>query len=265
MNRGLPASPVVVDRHAPEPAHAQIADWLRVAIGRGELLPGDRLPGERELASSLGVSRMTLRQALADLEAHGDLVRIPGRAGGAFVSAPRVEVDLTHLTGLTDQLQRAGRRAGARVLDARRVVPDHDVSHALGLGVRATAFEVRRVRSANRVPVALETSWLPARLVPGLLDRTLSGSLYAVLRRHYGLAPLTAEERLTPVLSDEETSAHLHVPPGTPLMRVERTAHLADGTVIEFARDVFRADRVDFLVRRTPDEPVTLRAVSDTR
>ena len=263
MNRGLPASPFVVDRLATEPAHAQIADWLRDAIARGELAPGDRLPGERELSASLGVSRMTLRQALSDLESCGDLVRIPGRAGGAFVAEPRVEVDLTRLTGLTDQLQRAGRRAGARVLGARRVVPEPAVAGALGLGPRAVAFEVRRVRSANRMPVALETSWLPARLVPGLLDRTLSGSLYAVLRRHYGLEPLTAEERLAPVLADDETAAHLDVPPGTPLMRVERTAHLADGAVIEFARDLFRADRVDFLVRRTPDEPVTLRAVSD--
>jgi GntR family transcriptional regulator len=149
------------------------------------------------------------------------------------------------------------------VLEARRVVPEPDIAAALGLGARAAAFEVRRVRSANRVPVALETSWLPARLVPGLLDRTLSGSLYAVLRRHYGLEPLTAEEHLAPVLADDETAAHLDVLPGTPLMRVERTAHLADGSVVEFARDLFRADRVDFLVRRTPDEPVTLRAVSE--
>ncbi len=108
MDRGLPTSPLAVDRESDDPAHAQIAQWLRAGIARGELSPGDRLPGERDLAERLGVSRMTLRQALADLETEGEIVRVAGRAGGAFVAEPRIEVDLTHLTGLTDQLQRAG-------------------------------------------------------------------------------------------------------------------------------------------------------------
>jgi GntR family transcriptional regulator len=263
MARGLPTSPLVVDRGAAEPAHVQIATWLRVGIARGELAPGDRLPGERQVAESLGVSRMTLRQALAELEASGDLVRVAGRAGGAFVAEPRVEVDLTHLSGLTDQLRRAGRRAGARVLSARRVVPAPDVAHALGLEGRAQAVEVVRVRLANQLPVALETSWFPARLVPGMLDHKLSGSLYAVLRKRYGHEPVSAVERLSPVSADADLAAHLDVPLGSPLLRVERVASDASGTVVEFARDIFRSDRVDFVVRRSPDEPVTLRAVAD--
>jgi GntR family transcriptional regulator len=263
MERGLPTSPLVVDRGAPEPVHVQIATWLSTGIARGELAPGDRLPGERDLAEHLGVSRMTLRQALSELESSGDLVRVAGRAGGAFVAEPRVEVDLTHLTGLTDQLRRAGRRAGARVLVARRLVPPSDVGTALGLQGRAQAVEVVRVRSANKLPVALETSWFPARLVPGLLDQTLSGSLYAVLRKRYGHEPVSAVERLTPVLATVELAHQLDVVVGAPLLRVERVARDATGTVVEFARDVFRSDRVDFVVHRSPDEPVTLRALTD--
>ena len=262
MDRWLPTSPLVVDRRAPEPAHVQIASWLRAGLARGQVSPGERLLGERDLAERLGVSRMTLRQALADLEASGDLVRVAGRAGGAFVAEPRVEVDLTHLTGLTDQLQRAGRRAGARVLSTRRRVPPADVADALGLTGRAQAFEVVRVRSANRLPVALETSWFPARLLPGLLDHPMSGSLYAVLRTHYGHEPVSAVERLEPVLATAPLAERLDVAVGAPLLRVERVARDAEGTVVEFARDVFRCDRVDFVVRRSPDEPVTLRAVA---
>ncbi len=263
MARGLPSSPLVIDRSNGEPAHVQIATWLRAGIARGELAPGDRLPGERDLAERLGVSRMTLRQSLAELESSGDLVRVAGRAGGAFVSQPRVEVDLTHLSGLTDQLRRAGRRAGARVLVARRIVPGPDIAEALHLRSRAQAYELTRVRSANRVPVAVETSWFPARLFPGLLDNPLSGSLYAILRKRYGHEPVAAVERLHPVLAGLEMAALLDVVIGVPLMRVERVAQDSDGTVVEFARDIFRCDRVEFLVRRGPDGPVTLRAVTD--
>ena len=263
MARGLPTSPLVVDRGAPDPVHVQIASWLRTGIVRGELAPGDRLPGERDLAERLGVSRMTLRQALSELESSGDLVRDAGRAGGAFVAEPRVEVNLTHLTGLTDQLRRAGRRAGARVLVARRLVPPPDVAHPLGLTGRAQAVEVVRVRSANQLPIAVETSWFPARLVPGMLDHTLSGSLYAVLRKRYGHEPVSAVERISPVLATDDVACHLDVAVGTALLRVERVASDASGTVVEFARDLFRSDRVDFVVHRSPDEPVTLRALAD--
>jgi len=262
MSTDLPLAPLVVDRGASAPAHVQIAAWLRGAIARGELLPGRRLPGERDLAVLLGVSRMTLRQALAELEASGDIVRVAGRAGGAFIAEPRVEVDLTHLTGLTDQVRRAGRRAGARVLSARRLVPQADVAAALCLAARAQAYEVVRVRSANGVPLALERSWFPARLFPGLTDHSLSGSMYGVLARHYGRAPMSADEHLSPALADDDAADALSVAPGTPLMLVERTARDADGIAVEHARDLFRPDRVSFLVRRTPDAPTTLRALT---
>lgn len=264
MKPGLPSSPLVVDRTASEPVHVQIAAWISAAVARGELAPGRRLPGERELAEHLGVSRMTLRQALSDLESAGVLVRVPGRAGGAFVAEPRVEVDLTHLTGLTDQLRRAGRRAGARVLSSRRGVPEPDVAAALGLVGRAQVYEVVRVRSANGVPVALERSWFPARLFPGLTDHPMSGSMYGVLRSRYGRPPVRAEEHLSPVLADAGDAEHLGVAPGAPVMLVERTARDAGGTAVEHARDLFRPDRVSFLVRRTPDDPTTLRALTDT-
>ena len=253
MSTDLPLSPLVVDRAASAPVHVQIATWLRAAIARGELLPGQRLPGERDLAGILGVSRMTLRQSLAELEASGDLVRVSGRAGGAFVAEPRVEVD---------QVRRAGRRAGARVLTARRLVPEPAVAAALGLAGRAQAYEVVRVRSANGVPLALECSWFPARLFPGLTGHSLSGSMYGVLRTRYGRPPVSADEHLSPVLADDGCATELEVEPGTPLLLVERTARDADGVAVEHARDLFRPDRVSFLVRRTPDSPTTLRALT---
>jgi len=75
-----------------QPSHARIEQWLAGAIGKGLLATGDRLPAEGDLAASLGVSRMTLRQSLAALESLGLVQRKRGRAGGTFVSRPRIEV-----------------------------------------------------------------------------------------------------------------------------------------------------------------------------
>lgn len=241
-----------LDRDAAAPVHVQIETWLTGAVESGKLAPGDRLPGERELAASLGVSRMTLRQALARLEARGVLVRVPGRAGGAFVADRRVDLDLTGVLGFTEHLRRANIRAGARVLSANTITADPFLARRLELTAGAEVHEVVRVRSAARAPVAVERSWFPAARFPDLLGQSLSGSLYSLLRKRYGTSPASADEWLDPVAADADSATLLGVAPGTPLMRVERSTREADGAVIEFARDLFRGDRVRLFVRSGP-------------
>jgi GntR family transcriptional regulator len=259
----LPSTAVCLDREALTPVHVQIADWLRAAITAGELRPGHRLPGERALADTLGVSRMTLRQALGELENAGALVRVPGRSGGAYVAEPQVDVDLTELAGLTEQLRRAHRRAGAKVLEARRTTARSaglDVTESLRVIPAARVVLVSRLRSADGIPLALERSWLPARLVPGLLEQRLTGSLYSLLARRYQLRMHSAVERLEPVNASGDDAATLGVQEGAPLMLVRRTAFTEAGTPVEYARDLFRADRVSFVVRRGPAGPAAVRA-----
>ena len=92
-----------LDAAAGVPAHVQIERWFTEAIGRGDLMAGDRIPREQDLAAAFGVSRMTLRQALAALAARGVVDRQPGRAGGTFIVEPKIACDLTGLAGFTDR------------------------------------------------------------------------------------------------------------------------------------------------------------------
>ncbi|MEO3790117.1 GntR family transcriptional regulator [Nonomuraea sp. B10E15] len=250
-------TPPQLERGTGVPAHVQIERWLLESISSGELAPGDRLPGERELARRLGVSRMTLRQALATLERDGVLIRTPGRTGGAFVAEPRIECDLTGLTGFTEQMRRAHLRAEARILVAATVPAPAAVATALRVAPGSPVHEVARVRSARsargRSPVALERSYFPD--LPGLLDEDLTGSLYALLAGRYDLAPRTAVERLDPVIARPAEAAELGTTPGAPLMLIERTAYAEGGMPVEFARDLFRPDRVRISVRSGVTEP----------
>src|SRR5215469_1405666 len=101
--------------------HGQIEDWLADAIAAGQLKPGDQLPTEQDLSAWLGVSRMTLRHALAELAQRGLVTRTVGRSGGTFVAEPKLEQDLTTLAGFSEQLRRHGKVAGARVLAAAQI------------------------------------------------------------------------------------------------------------------------------------------------
>jgi GntR family transcriptional regulator len=245
----LLVDPPRLERRRGVPVHAQIERWLMEVITRGELTAGQRLPGERDLAAALRVSRMTLRQALDGLARRGVLVRMPGRAGGAFVADPKIDCELAGAAGFTEQMRRAQRRPEATVLGAHTVAAPAPVATALALAPGSLVHELTRVRTADGVAMLVERSWLPAAGLPGLLDLPLTGSLRTLLDEHYGLAPQTAVEYLEPVTADPADAAALDVATGTPLMRVERTAWAADGTPVEFARHLYRADRVRLMVR----------------
>ena len=229
----LPKAPVKPGRG---PAHTQIEVALETAIERGRLSPGDRLPAERALAERYGVSRMTLRQALGALERRGRLVRSKGRYGGTFVAEPKLE--LAGTSALSDQLRGLGLAAGARVLSACEREAAQDEAE---LGLRVYAIE--RVRLANGEPVALERGAYSVDAFPGLLEGSLEGSLYDLIRARYDAVPVRAHERLEPALAHPEEAAALEIEPGAPVMLVERTAYCATGRPVEHSRDVFRGDR----------------------
>jgi len=226
------------------PVHATIARWLTDLIGRGDLVPGDRLPREDQFAATLGVSRMTLRQALATLEGKGTVERKSGRTGGTFVREPRIECDLTGMAGFTEQMRRANVRAGARVVSAGTTPANAKVATALSVQRGAPVYEIVRVRTARREPLAIERSFFPVDPFPGLLDLGLSGSLYGLIARRYGQEPTAASESLEPVIAREDEAALLKIEQGDPLMLITRTAFTSAGLAVEFARDLFRPDRI---------------------
>jgi GntR family transcriptional regulator len=231
------------------PAHAVIAGWLGDLMARGDLVPGDRLPREDRFAALLGVSRMTLRQALATLEGAGTLERKTGRLGGTFVREPRIECDLTGLAGFTEQMRRANVRAGARVVSAQTTAANGTVARALSVPRGSPVHEVVRVRTARREPLAIERSFFPFEPFPDLLTKRLTGSLYELLRRHYGQQPVSASESLEPMVASQREADLLKVGPSSPLMLIERTAYTSSGLAVEFARDLFRPDRIRISLR----------------
>src|ERR1700683_1854514 len=228
--------------------HAQIEDWLAGEIAVGALVPGDRLPTEHDLAAWFGVSRMTLRHALADLARRGLVARTTGRHGGTFVAAPKLEQDLTTLAGFSEQLRRAGMVAGARVLSALLRPAGSAAAAALQIGEDDEVYEIRRIRLADGRAIGLGGARFPAARSPGMLESRLDGSLYELLEVRYGLRPHRARESLEPVTAGVREAEALEVAEGAPLMLVERPAYGRSGEPLEFARDLFRGDRTRVVV-----------------
>ncbi|MGZ8687570.1 MAG: GntR family transcriptional regulator [Gaiellaceae bacterium] len=242
-----------VDRDG-APIHAQITTQIAAAIRAGTLPPGARLPGERDLSVVLGVSRMTVRQALGALERDGLVRRSVGRSGGTFVLEPKVERRSASTVGLSAELRRQGLAAGAEVISAAVEPARPRTAAALGLEPDEPVALVVRLRLAGGTPLALERSSLPERLYPGIEELDLGGSLYDLMHDVYGRRPVRAVERLETVAARPPDARALGVRPGAPLLLVERVGYGADGTALEFARDRFRGDRTRIVVESTEVE-----------
>lgn len=228
---------------AKAPAYVRIASQLRDRIDRGELATGATLPSERELASTLGVSRMTARHALMVLESEGYLHRETPR--GTFVASPRLPM---RVGSFSDEVIRSGARPGDELLWAEVQEPTRKAAEALGLRAGERVHALQRLRTADGVAVAIETTYFPADRTAGLLDEPLTGSLWAILRRRHGIVARRAAASLEVVTLDEVAASRLSARNAAPGILVTRRTFDADDRCFEFARDLYRADRVEFQV-----------------
>ncbi|MEK7860657.1 MAG: GntR family transcriptional regulator [Chloroflexota bacterium] len=238
------------------PLHARTADALRMRIVQGIWRPGDRLPSQEELCDEFGVSSITMRRSVGSLVAEGLLVRLQGK--GTFVSADHDIVQgPPQLTSFTQDMKIRGWRSTARTLEAdvRRASPD--TATKLGLPPNALVAVIRRVRSADDEPLAIQVAHLPATLFPGLEFHVFDKqSLYQVLERVYGVRPATASERYNASRLSVAESRLLDVAAGSPAFRVERVTSDSAGRRIELVQSVIRGDRytlaIQLSARREP-------------
>ncbi|WP_309085691.1 GntR family transcriptional regulator [Chelativorans sp.] len=224
------------------PLYLRIASDVEAEIRSGRLKAGQKIESERVLAEKLGVSRMTARQALRHLSVKGLIETRTGQ--GTFVGNPRIEQRLETLSGFTEEMARQGRQVTSLVLSAETHMPDETCRIALALARSARVHCLVRVRLADGVPVALESTEIPAERTPDLLERAdfSSTSLYGTLRSQFGIMPTRAEQSLTASIADAKTARTLQVEPGAPVLKLTRLARDQDGRAFEFVRSVYRGD-----------------------
>lgn len=241
---------LTIERGA-RPLHLTIAEQIGAAIASGALEAGARLPPERQLAASFGVSRMTVRQALGALERDGLLRRVVGRAGGTFVSESKVERRPASTAGLSAELRRQGLAAGAEVISVTVEPARRRTASALEIARGERVVVIVRLRLAGGKPLAIERSSLPVGRFPAIEDMDLDGSLYEVMGERFDLRPVKVVERLETAEARPSDARALGIRRGAPLLLVERVGYAADGTPVEFARDRFRGDRTRMVIEST--------------
>lgn len=180
------------------PLYLQVQEMLQEMISGTEYSAGDKIPSERELSEQLGVSRMTVRRAVDNLVRMGLLER--DSTSGTRVSLPRVgrSLDNQHSVGISQMLLAEGAQPGNKLLHFEVIRPPQKITEKLGLKLGSQVVVIRRLRSVNGVPFCLETSYLPAERVRGLVAEDLLGnqSLYKLLEERFGIEHHASEREI---------------------------------------------------------------------
>lgn len=229
----------VLDRSSALPLWAQVEAHLRARLAAGEL--DDGFPTEAELMGEYGVSRPTVRHAIARLEQDNLVVR--RRGDGTRVTDRALRETLSGPYSLAESITSSGLEEHSLVLAQQMDAAPPDSAAALGLQPGAQAVNVVRVRYAGTAPVAVDHSWIQPDLGRSLLSADLSaGSIYEVMRRGTGVLPSGSREQVSPVNPGPADRAHLHLRPGQAALQLERIVYAGERP-IEHRVSVVRGDR----------------------
>lgn len=235
------------------PLYSQVRERLRERIADGTYAPQARLPSESEIGALLKVSRITVRQALGDLQQEGVIVKVPGK--GTFVAPNRPSQELARLEGFGEAMSRKGHRIVNRVVKHALVAAPPAVAARLALAPGAPVTEIHRVRRLDRAPVSFEITYLPPAIGERLRRENLEErDIFLILETDYGIRLGYADVRIDAItadatLADEDLAAALHVEPGAALLRIERLTWSADGVPLDFEYLYVRGEAFQYALR----------------
>jgi GntR family transcriptional regulator len=234
-----------IDPASPIPLYYQVEHDLRRLINEGELMPGMSLPAEMDLSSKYGVSRQTIRQALARLAADDLISRGAGR--GTFVK-PKPDRTRFYLDrSFTQQMAEMGRQAHSIILEQDAGTIDHRDPKALQGASGSACFRLSRLRFGDDEPIGIQHVTILTERCPGLDRHNFAAhSLYEILSREYNLMISAIRHTITAEAADIEQARLLQIETGTPLLVVNTTCFLDTSQVIEHTSSYYRADRYEY-------------------
>ena len=228
----------------------QVADGIERGIADGSFAAGERLPGEMEIAETYRVNRHTVRRALATLAERG-LVRAE-RGSGTYVEAAKLAYPLRTRTRFSEIVGAGGREPRGQLIGASYEVATRELARRLSLKTGAALIRIEALRLADRTPICVGTTWLPADRFPGAgLVYETARSMTKVLA-HFGVRDYRrASTHVTAAIVDATDAARLDLALGRPILVVESTDVDAEGKPLLTTRARFAAERVEFVVENS--------------
>lgn len=230
-----------------KPLYLQLVEILETNI-QESMAPNDKLFSERELTQIYGVSRITVRLALQELEKRGLVYKVHGK--GTYVSElQESSMDLSTAYSFTEQMKKLGKVPRTNILSFQKIIVPRKVAQALQLNEGDMVYELERLRLADDVPMMLERSYVPVNLFEDLTEeRLLKKPLYEVFADDYGQTIRLAEEEFYASIALNNEANFLCIKSGDPVLHLLRKTYNDKNRIIEYTFSIARADQFRYKV-----------------
>jgi len=216
-------------------------------MGRYET--GEKLPSEIELAHMCGVNRNTLRQALGELSAEGMLKKVKGL--GTFVTASEpvaLKHKLNRISSFAQELHQAGINENTHLIKKGLETPKKHVAQSLALNPGSQVIAIRRLRTGDELPLIYEETYLPMDLFDGILEMTLTGSMYEIFTQSFNVALARCEQTIRAVNLNKNVAALLGLKAKVAALYMESVTYNDRNIPVEVLCCYFRGDKYAFEV-----------------
>lgn len=203
--------------------HKQLFLALQQQVMRGAMADGARLPTQEELCTQYGVSRITVRRALADLQSAG-LVRNE-QGVGSFVIAPKRGISSPPTLSFVEGLRKVVEETEVRVMRLESAVCPASVGTALGLEPGGQGLHVLRLRLRKGVPVMLLEVWLPLRFESVVTRAALREQPLFNLLTRGGKDVGKVIQEVSAEIADAATADALQIELNSAVLRIDRLVH----------------------------------------
>jgi GntR family transcriptional regulator len=223
----------------------RVSRELNASINHGIYPPGTRLPGERQLAEDLHVSRSTIRTALEALERDGRLARSAQR--GWFVPSPTVGEPPSTLQSFTEMARLRGRTPTAQVLEKSVRSASIDEAERLGIAPGADVLSLIRLRGMDATPICVDRNVIPLSMAQPLVEEELTNaSLYESLKTRCAVDIYRSAYSVQADVATADIAGLLRIAPGSPVLIGREVAYDQDGGPVLLGFNTYRGDAYRF-------------------
>lgn len=234
----------LIDRNSFVPLYKQISLIIKDLIIDGVFKYGELIPSENELSSASGISRMTVRRGLQELVEECLLEPIAGR--GYCATPGKIKLNSGVLRSFTKEVIGMGMVPTSRLIEKLITNAPLIAQHVFEKSVNTVFLKVRRVRYADGIPLALETSFFDFKICKGLETKVLTESIYETLQVDLGIQIDHAHQTIEAHAVAEEEAAILEIAPGDATLLLRRKSFDVSGRTVEYVESIIRGDRYAF-------------------
>ncbi len=234
---------VTINKYSNVPLYCQLKNLIVEKIEKGEFEADSKIPSEQDFCEQYDISRPTVRQAINDLTASGQLYKMKGK--GTFVSAQKTYIHVKDYTGFTDSILDSKNPSEKNILSIDIIVGQDQprLSELFGLKTdgRSEFAAITYTNNLSNDMVSLNVSYLPLSLFPEICEDIKTNK--DVLRGKYPLVPNSTKSMLDIISTDQKDAVYLKLQPGQPLIRINNVLYSKSGQPVEYIVTKYRADK----------------------